>query len=823
MEPNASRRVHGLRRAGLALIFLCFLGSAALAQEEDAWVRASTEVASELRSASPDERARAAYRLEELLVELDLRAAERQAVSATQGRLYVQLSELLARSPDRPDELDSRALMERASAVSEATGVHSVQAYGALKLGELLTDLKDYERAHEVLTEAVERYDRDVSTRILIRLVLARIAGTLGDHEQALHEVDEARTLLERIDQSWSVWPDYCANVLARRCSVLLSLGNPDRAALVVQELKELGRERQRDDIVARAFVNSARVQMALGRGSRVERDVARALELGAPETSTLRLLRGLARAYHEDPEVVRSAEAELQEVVDARDALATDRERARFVLAELALCRGDLERAAATLVAAREELDHDAPEAVAVLTALEAERVLSGSGREAASETAAQAALSEIEQALERFFEAWDRTPVRSGGVGFLQYASRRRVLDVAIRLTLRVHGHEDGPRLAFELLERAQARGTVARRAGYRARGIDQIRSALVSDERGLVTFLPSFGRSHLFALDRHEIVYVELPSVRELEQLRREFVAVCSAPPRDPSSVGREAVHTLAAARELAAIVWPQPVRDLARRWSSVRFAGLSTFGYLPFEFLPEEDESREVMLGDRLAISYLPSMPVGVLLAERPRRAGGTVLLIAAERPQDASLPTLPLGEAQLDALVGTYEESETLHAQDATRDELASDKVRRASLLQVLAHGVTDFQRERTAGFALADGAVWCSDVEAFPAPPLVCLWVCNAGQGPLRVGEDGLATLGDAYLTAGARAVVVSPVRIEYRALLDLARVFHGRLALGDAPDEALRQARLRLRETDRAHPFFSLVHVVGLGELSLR
>ena len=66
---------------------------------------------------------------------------------------------------------------------------------------------------------------------------------------------------------------------------------------------------------------------------------------------------------------------------------------------------------------------------------------------------------------------------------------------------------------------------------------------------------------------------------------------------------------------------------------------------------------------------------------------------------------------------------------------------------------------------------------------------------------------------------SGARAVVVSPHKLEYRATLELMNVFHRRLSRGDAPAEALRRARLELAEAPaRSPPLDSLVHVLGLG-----
>ena len=776
-----------------------------------------------LSSGEPEARAAAARELAALLARCEQELSGGAAVGFQRASAFASASNRLARLDEdlRPPGLAPIALLERALSVAAQSGDHGVEAYAALKLGERLRDEGRYGEARDVLASAAERLVGDLHTRPLIHLVLAQIARTTGDLGEAQARIDAAGEMLARIPEEWPYLPDLQAAVLETGIRLLLAFGNPDRALIAVRELRELGEKVQRRDLVARAHVQAAHVHHAFGRPEEVEREASRALELDPRAELLLEPLRSLAWAAADDPEKRKEAEERLSRFVAARGTSTTDRLRAWIALAGIALRRGANASALERIEEARAELGEPAGaseaefDAEIALAALAAEHHLA----------TLEERLTELERSYEHFLERWDRVPPQPGGVGFLQYVSRSGVLDALVRLDVAVHGLPAGAARALEQIQRAQARGSVARAARYRPRGLAAVRAALAARDRGIVHYLPSVGRTHLLAFDADRAIHVELPSPLVLEDLRHELVAACSSPPDAAAgAAGRKAILEHAAARELALVLWPPEVRALARDWRAVRIVGGHLLGYVPFEFLPL---SERAFLGDELAVSYLPSMPVGMLLKERAPRAAGEldVVVIAATEPGGAAgdLPRLPFGSGPRAALSEAYarERVRVLSGELAGAASLRAPEVGSARVLQVLAHGLVDLERERTSGLALADGPLWCEDVEGSSAPPLVCLWVCKAAQGALRRGEDGLATLPDAFLAAGALAVVVSPARLEYQPVLELARSFHAHIAAGAPPDEALRLARRELGDGgEHGHPFYSLVHVVGLGDV---
>ena len=128
---------------------------------------------------------------------------------------------------------------------------------------------------------------------------------------------------------------------------------------------------------------------------------------------------------------------------------------------------------------------------------------------------------------------------------------------------------------------------------------------------------------------------------------------------------------------------------------------------------------------------------------------------------------------------------------------------------------ILTHGVNDYERERSAGLVLSSsdggpGVVFAEDVEALAMPPLVVLAACQAGDGPMRYGDDDAGHLGGAFLTAGSSAVVVASGNLPLGVTLDLLDRTFVEWGDGSSFAEALRRARVGLhRQSGRAHPYF--------------
>jgi CHAT domain-containing protein len=144
----------------------------------------------------------------------------------------------------------------------------------------------------------------------------------------------------------------------------------------------------------------------------------------------------------------------------------------------------------------------------------------------------------------------------------------------------------------------------------------------------------------------------------------------------------------------------------------------------------------------------------------------------------------------------------------------------------AGVVHFAGHASTDFDRpsrsalifeSRTTGFeALPADSIAAADLRAHP---LIVLAACNTGSGKLRRNE-GVDSIANAFLRAGARGVVATLWDIEDGEAVQLFRSFHQHLSLGIGAADALRQAQVELirseQERDREPAAWSGAIVIG-------
>ncbi len=431
-------------------------------------------------------------------------------------------------------------------------------------------------------------------------------------------------------------------------------------------------------------------------------------------------------------------------------------------------------------------------------------------------------------------FLARWAEAPVRSGGVGYLYLSLRHLVAQELVDLRLRVAGPEVGGRAAIADLMRAQALGTLSRRLGAAAPTLDEVRALVLPPEGGLLWWHVGRDRSFAFLIDREGVLCERLAPVHALEQVARELVLAAQRALRSGTSEDLEAVRP--AARAAADALLPPSWRARVEGWHGAQLVGLDGIGYVPVELFPSSDGEQ---LGERLALGYLPSIPVGRCLAERavtrPAAHGADKVWIVADTLARTAvldrwgLEPLELDEERLRPLAQAAGSPAHLSiGAAATAAELGNASDAGASVLQVVAHGLFDLRRERAAGLLLApdgdhDGQLWPEDVEgaddAAPRyPPLVVLTACGTARGPLRRGDDGRGDLGAAFLLRGANAVVLSATAQERDAGLRIAAALHAGLARGESPAAALLTLRRELAARGSQLELLQacLIHVLG-------
>ncbi len=682
------------------------------------------------------------------------------------------------------------------------------------------------------------------------------VLADLADLYRVAGRWNEARATLRAADDAVSggrVDPRASFRVLNVRTMLELTLGLVDRAFATAEEAYRIA-DRLGDAFGERSTATWQRATLALGTDDYAyARDV---LESALADDTIDGALRGrmrvqlgvaIAELGRSDPELAREADEILRAVL----AEGTLDRYSRFIAlrfrADLARARGALDDAAILLADARVEVASAqspgtsllAPPDAAFVTALEAS-IARGRTVEAGD---LRTLLDRLRDDYARFLDQWRTVPYEPGGIGFLHFNERRRVLSELIALTLATEPEASAAGDALAAVFAAQELGSLARTLTAGTGSLDDVRR-LVPPDGVMLIYVPGPLATHLFVVEPSNLQVFTLAGRDSLEDDLRRFVASVIRFPgvdRESVSASRRAVARLG--RTVVGRLFPVAVRDTLSRKRRLTIVGSDLLCHLPFECLPFGDG--DATFGTRFAMNDLPSLPVGARLATRaaaPRPANGpavSLCVIGAPRPSEAvqhrwpALAPLSLDSEQRRRLIHPFEPEHVRVwlGDDATRARLRRPEVESAALLHVVAHGCFRSELALPAGLLLSpdrpddDGIVGCEEILRLSVPPIVALSCCGAARGQERRGEDGLTHLGGAFLVAGASCVVLSRFQLEYSATLELVAAFQTRLAAGDAAAEALRAARATLHQDDRRrHPFFhSLLRVYGVDPIEAR
>jgi hypothetical protein len=423
-----------------------------------------------------------------------------------------------------------------------------------------------------------------------------------------------------------------------------------------------------------------------------------------------------------------------------------------------------------------------------------------------------------------------WEGEPQSRTGEGPLFFGDRRRAFVELLRSHLELLPGEPGRGRAVAAIATAQAVGSLAKALGAPVPDLAAVRAALCPPGQGILVYVPGHEASVLAAIDASSLEVLVLPvGAMGLDRRRQELLRAIEAARAGPDASGLEA-----RAAAVAAVLLPPALAGKLAGWRGVAVVGLDSLGYLPFELLPGPAGAR---LGISHAVSYLPSLPVGVWLQQHrpPARvaAAGTarVRIVAcpdadappglADRPQP-----LPFGREETAVLAAATADAEVqvVRGADATADawlEAACD----AAFVQLLGHGVRDEARSDPQGLLLGDGTVlWSAELERRRSPVNVLIAACRAARGRLRRGDDGRHQLTGALLLAGARSVVAPVLDVGYQASVHFSADVHTGLFREGLPiAEALRRARCAASDRGGAGELDAcLFHLVGLGEVPL-
>ncbi len=475
-----------------------------------------------------------------------------------------------------------------------------------------------------------------------------------------------------------------------------------------------------------------------------------------------------IARGQLED------ARARLRAVrIDARSPIAT-RLLAREVRAELARARGDRRRARNHVRAGLSDLH----EWQSSFGSLDLQSTLVGHGRALALQ-GLRLALDDGRPSLA--FEWSERARALTSRVAPVRSPADAQVARDLTELRL-LQGADQGQRSTHEARRVAELRARVRQRSWYgegggavgEPAGLDVLQDALAECDAALV--------AHLVVDDRVSAVVVTADDARLVELGQ-------AGPVRDRLDAIASDL-TMAAAHRTGALAGPiraslraqldeaadQLVRPLLPTLGERRVV-LTPSGALagtPWSLLPG-------LVGRPLSIPTSATRWLELRRAEAPppRRVG----LVAG--------PNLARAVEEVTRAAAEWPRAQVRCGPDATAAEISA-LAAQVDVLHLAGHGSHPGENPLFAAVELADGPWFGYDIDLLPSTPsTVVLSACELGRASVRSGEESVGMTA-AWLHAGARSVLSSPVVIADDVACEALAHWHALVAGGQSPADAL-------------------------------
>jgi CHAT domain-containing protein/Tfp pilus assembly protein PilF len=438
------------------------------------------------------------------------------------------------------------------------------------------------------------------------------------------------------------------------------------------------------------------------------------------------------------------------------------------------------------------------------------------GLGRIARARGDLRGALGQLERAIaeiERVRAAIVRGSRRAGYFG-----DKRTVYAAAVEMLAELQRREPGKRWgerALEVVQQAKARDLLDA-LGSGRRPSAPLRAAALQARAEKGTVLEYFlGETHLY-----------------LWVIRENAIHVHDLGPRGPLLDAVARVH-----RDLSRGSAPDPAAvaalsrkllkpaDLSPEDAPLRIAPDGALHYLPFELL-DDPLASGVPLVERLTVSYLPSAstmssrreggpsaPLRLLGFGNPSqpRDGGTPPAPAELLVERFALAPLPATERELEVIGQQLGGARSmLTAGRATEGAFRAAVARGARVVHLATHTVIDERSGRGAAILLTaagndDGLLTPEEIASLDdRSDLTVLAACRTALASGGESGQALTSLIGSFLAAGSRAVVATLWDVGDAETAIFMEQLYYELGRGQAPAEALRAAKRRLRSDPR-------------------
>lgn len=363
--------------------------------------------------------------------------------------------------------------------------------------------------------------------------------------------------------------------------------------------------------------------------------------------------------------------------------------------------------------------------------------------------------------------------------------------------------------PVRALAVSDRSRARllaERISRRTGRSAEQPDEDFRAVAKRSGGIwLAYWIAPKRSFLWVVTAGEVRVFTLPPEADIRSLVEEYRAFVESgmrdPLRTPSDAGRRLYEVLIA-----------PAAAMLTKGSRVMVVPDGPLHQLSLDTLPVYAGSEPRYLMDDVVLAVAPSFSI---YGKSPTPAPGRdALLIGDPVAATPAFPPLRYAGREIANIAREMQPRRTIViTREAARPDVwKTSDPGRFGTIHVAAHAEANERSPLDSAIILSPGIgyrLYARDIIDVPLQAdLVSLSACRSSGARTYAGE-GLVGFAWAFLHAGARSVIAGLWDVADESTSMLMDALYARVAAGDRPAEALRSAKLSLRRTAYAKPYY--------------
>jgi len=362
-----------------------------------------------------------------------------------------------------------------------------------------------------------------------------------------------------------------------------------------------------------------------------------------------------------------------------------------------------------------------------------------------------------------------------------------------------------------------------------------LDFIQKKILQESQALLDYFLGQQESYCFLITQNEYQIIKLPGEKEIEKTVKLYIKLLSE-----LEISEQDLR-LAGQRIGKLLLPPSLMKN--DKISSLTIIPDGLLNYLPFETLVIDSPfsgNLEYLL-ERYRISYCPSAAALVRYQQREpyqdykkeflgfgnpaygsrqkfQLPGRIYYVDGLAEESDQQLEPLPFSQQEIKQIAKLFPKNyyDIFLKKQASEENLKNLDLNQYRIIHLASHGLISEQFPQRSSLVLSsaknsreDGFLTVREIYNLRLrAELVVLSACQSARGSIEKAE-GIIGLPRVFLLDGSQAVLSSIWSVNDRATQGLMKEFYRHLLAGEAKDEALRKAKLKLIASSRSHPYY--------------